>query len=215
METVSKKRNFLIVFLFILGLLFTTLGIVLTVGSFRHEVLDNKYVIKTVTDYNSVKPKLESGQMAVTKDIAYLSDGIYKITFKNYSNFGDNSELLEKDSAFNIVDLIGDSYILLEDSLVMNGKKITLADNIYFDNDISISYNNNTIEFKLPADSLKKNNEIEMKIKLNDMTTGVRHMTSHESYFNFIPSSSNNYYQKRTAQSYVINGSAYIVLSNK
>jgi hypothetical protein len=209
-----KNSSILVKLLFMLSIIFIVLGIVLIVLSFRREVLDNDYIVSEVTDYNATKGSLARGQIKVIKNIEYVKDGRYMITYKNYFN-SENTEVFSPKSTFSIVDMFGDGYILEEDNININGKVFAINNRADLDDQPIVSYYNNTLDIKFPDTFAKINNTITVYVKLTDHTISKKHYVSKESYFAFTPSASNSYYEKKSAQSYIIEGSAYIKLDKK
>ena len=78
-----------------------------------------------------------------------------------------------------------------------------------------MSYENNVVNIEIPSTMLFNKNTIEIYIKLVGRDIGVKYPTSQETYFSFIPSIDNDFYNKKTAQSYVIAGYSYIELDKK
>ena len=62
---------------------------------------------------------------------------------------------------------------------------------------------------------LTKSYTIEIKIKLDNRETNTKLITNSESYYTFTPNETNDFYNKKTMQSYIIKGSAYIILTSK
>ena len=124
-----------------------------------------------------------------------------------------NKSLIEEDTSFSIVDIIGDGYKVLNDEVLINDKsyKLNSSENTF--KDIYIVYKEGTINISLPNSYITKDNVIEYKIKLIKNETNVKYVTSNESYFTFMPSIDNSYYDKKSFQSYVIDGYGYIELS--
>ena len=218
MKEVAKKNKFYdaisipVKLLFITGILFVVFGALLVMLSFKDEILDSKYKMTEVTEYISNKNiKLPEGQVYVTKE---LEKGIYKVTYKNFANKS-KSNILETSTNLTIKDSLGEGYILKE-SVTINDKNYTLKDNkTYNNNGILLSYENNTIEVNIPNTEATTTNEIICYIKLIGRKTNYKYQTSKETYYNLTPSLDNNYYQKKSSQSYLIEGNAYILLTNK
>ncbi len=209
-----KNSSIFVKLLFMLGIIFVVLGIVLIVLSFKHEVLDDVYIVREVTNYNSSKGSLARGQIKVVKDITYLKEGRYMITYKNYFN-SEQTEVFDPEAAFSIVDMFGDGYTLEEDNITINGKSFTINNRADITDRPIVSYYNNTLDVKLPPAFAKINNTITVYVKLTSRDINKKHHVSKESYFAFTPGANNSYYEKKAAQSYIIEGSAYIKLDKK
>ena len=209
-----KNSSILVKLLFMLGIVFVVLGIVLIVLSFKHEVLDEKYVVSEFTNYKATKISLARGQINVLKDITYVKDGRYMITYRNYFNT-EQTEVFNPEATFSIVDMFGDGYVLEEDSITINAKKFTINNRADITDRPIVSYYNNTLDIKFPATFAKKNNTVTVYIKLTSRDINKKLYVSKESYFAFTPSVHNSYYQKKATQSYIIEGSAYIKLNQK
>ena len=75
MKSIFNKDNFMKLSLLkkslcIFGLAFVIIGIVFVILSFNREILDDKYIIKTVTEYTSSNnKKLAKGEMNASKNI--------------------------------------------------------------------------------------------------------------------------------------------------
>ena len=102
-EVVFSSILLFIGFGFVFGILLIFSGMALVILSFRDEVINNKYVVEKSNGYVSNKKDLEPGEFSVTKDIEYVSNGRYKITYnidyKQYSGnvlFADKSDVTIK-----------------------------------------------------------------------------------------------------------------------
>lgn len=199
------------------GIVFLITGIIFVILSFSHEVLDDKYIIKTVTEYVSGDSnKLSKGELDVVKSTEYTENGIYKVTYVNYAKKNGDKDLLENGSYFYITDMLGNGYELVSDKVKINDKEYKLSDNtISSEKGINISYDNNVINIEIPNTLLFDKNTIEVYIKLVARDVNVKYPTSQEAYFSFVPSIDNDFYSKKTAQSYVIDGYGYIELDDK
>lgn len=209
--------SFLKRFLCVFGFAFVIVGIILVVLSFNHEILDDKYIIKTVTEYTSNNnKKLAKGEMNASKITEYIGKGIYKVTYTNYAKESNGKKLIEDNSYFYITDMLGKGYELDTTKVKINNKEFNLEDNTVFSSEgINISYDNNVINIEIPSKLLFNESTIEIYIKLVGRHINVKYPTSQESYFSFIPSIDNDFYSKKTAQSYVIDGYSYIELDKK
>lgn len=115
-----------------------------------------------------------------------------------------------------MTDILGKGYELVSNKVIINEKEYKLNDGkTSSENGINISYDNNIISIEIPEKLLLKENVIEISIKLVERKTNVKYQTSQESYFSFVPSMDNDFYNKKSSQSYIIEGSAYIELDNK
>lgn len=197
----------------VIGIVFIVIGTFLVGFSFKKEVLDDKYIIETVTNYKTSQTKeLETNELSATRTIKYLKNGIYKLTYTNYSNPNEEN-LLETGTSFHIVDIYTDSYKLEEDSITINDQKYSLDNNTK--DGISINYNNNTLDISIPNTLINKENIIEVNVKLESRDINKKHNISQELYYSFTPSTENEFYNKKAAQSYVIEGNGYMILKEK
>ena len=215
MKSIVLNNNFYIKFLFITGIILIIIGNVFIMLSFQKETLDDKYKIEKVTTYSSAKKKLKEGEMYVSKDIEYVSGGVYKITYKTYANSKDTKDLLKENSTFDITDILGDSYELISNKTTINHSPVTVSETIESNDSLKVTYYNNTIDIIIPSSAMSNSNTIESYIKLKSRELNKKHITTKETYYSFIPNMKNDNYYKKTAQSYVIEGSAYIILSKK
>ncbi|MGM9879334.1 MAG: hypothetical protein ACI31R_04845 [Bacilli bacterium] len=211
------KLNLLMKSLCIFGFAFIIIGIVFVILSFNREILDDKYIIKKVTEYTSSNnKKLANGEMNALKDIEYIGNGSYKVTYTNYAKKNSNKNLIEDGSCFYITDMLGKGYELSSTKIKINNKDYKLEDNIISSNEgINISYENNVINIEIPNTLLFTKNTIEVYIKLVERDVNTKYYTSQEAYYSFIPSIDNDFYNKKTMQSYVIDGFGYIELEEK
>ena len=204
-----KKLSFLKQLALILGLFCIILGIFFVYLSFTGENLKDGTIVEEVTEYIADKPKLAKGEVKVTKDTKYIKDTKYKLKYKNYMNQADNVIVLDPSSSLQIVDVLGSGYTLVKDSIKVNGEKYTN------DSKIKVSLEgDNTLKIDIPNNLAINVNEIEVTIKLSDKNEGIKHFTSRDCYFNFIPSTNNKYYEKKTSISYLVDGNdlSYIKL---
>lgn len=200
----TKQLSLIIgIFCIVWGLLFIYL-------SFTGEKLKDGEKIGEVTEYLSDKPKLSTGEVKVTKDIKYLNGAKYEVKYKNYLNQENNVLVLEPSSSLQIIDFIGKSYTILKDSIKVNGN------NYNKDNPIKVSFEeDNSLKIEIPNNLAVNENVIEVTIKLQDKKENVKHYTSRDCYYNFVPSADNKYYEKKTPLSYLIDGNSYIKLEKK
>lgn len=212
-----KELDFSRKLLLILGVLLIIIGIILTLLSFIHEVLDDKYIIKDVTENISKDIKsLSKGEMIASKSTEYMKEGIYKITYINYAKKLGNKNLIDGGSYFNITDMLGSGYELIPNKININDKNYKLKDNtISSEKGINISYENNILSIDIPNSSLLKQNVIEVYIKLIGRDKNVEYVTSQDAYYSFIPSVENDFYNKKSSQAYVIDNFGYIKLDEK
>lgn len=215
MKEMKRKKTIYIKLLFIVGFISILTGSILAILSFQKETLDNKYKIDKFTIYSSTNKSLDQGEMYVTKDIKYVSGGIYKLIYKTHINSTNVYSLLRENSSFNITDILGDSYQLLTDRITINDLPIRVTEPNNSANSLKVTYYNNTIDISIPSSNINNSYEIETYIKLKSRETNKKHITTKEAYYSFTPSMQNDKYYKKSAQSYVIDGSAYIVLSKK
>ena len=201
----------------VVGIAFVITGIIFVILSFSHEILDDRYIIDKVTEYvSSDSNKLSKGELDVIKSTEYTENGIYKVTYVNYAKKNGDKDLLENGSYFYITDMLGKGYELISDKIKINDKEYKLSDNtVSSEKGINISYDNNVINIEIPSNLLFDKNTIEVYIKLVARDVNVKYPTSQEAYFRFVPSIDNDFYSKKTAQSYVIDGYGYIELDNK
>lgn len=200
---------------FIIGLILAISGIFLTICSFKHEVLDDKYIVKEATSYTSENRELKKGEVNVLKEVNYVGKGMYKIIYKINYNTEDIDLLFSNKSDFSIVDDIGDSYKLAKDEIMINKNPVKLYSSRTITSDYKLSYTDNTFEIVFPIEKIRNYKTITIYIELKDKEVNKKHYTSNESYYSFIPNATNNFYTKKTIQSYVIDGYGYILLENK
>lgn len=192
--------------LLILGIFCIIWGIFFIYLSVTGEQLDNGLEVKEVTEYIAPKPKLKIGEVKVTKSTEYTNDGIYKLTYKNYMNNSNNTEVLDKASGIQIVEVLGNAYTYIDNSININGQKYNKKSKI------KATINGNVLTVDIPHEYCLKTNTIEIEIKLDKNASSDKQFTSRDSYYNFAPSSTNKFYGKKTSQSYLIDGSGYIRL---
>ena len=196
--------------IFTISILLILVGIVFVALSFRKEVLDDKYKIDKVTTYNSFVKKLSPGQVYVTKDIDYVSSGIYRITYRVYYNDKD-IVLFQNNSNFEITDVISNDYELLIDSVLFNKERVS---NFKYQGVIA-NYKNNIFNLSIPYNALDRSCMIQVYVKLKSRKLNIKHYISREAYFTFVPNDNNSFYVKKVPQSYIIDGNGYIVLVEK
>lgn len=82
-----KKNHYLPKKIFFpIGSVFIIIGIALIILSFNHEILDDKYIVKDVTEYTSdINKSLEKGEMVAFKNTKYMGKGIYEVTYLNHA----------------------------------------------------------------------------------------------------------------------------------
>ena len=211
----KQKKYYYIKLLLITGIVLLIIGSVFTILSFQKETLDNKYKIDEFTTYSSTKKNLNQGEIYVTKDITYVSEGVYRITYRTHTNSTDSKNLLKENSTFYITDILGDSYELITNKITINDIPISIAESSSNIDSIKVTYYNNTLDIGIPSTNMNNSYVIETYLKLKSRETNKKHITSKETYYTFIPNMQNNKYYKKTTQSYVVDGSAYIVLNKK
>lgn len=200
---------------FMIGLILVISGIFLTICSFKREVLDDKYIVKESTGYTAENKKLKKGEINVTKEVDYVSKGMYKIIYKINYNREDIDLLFSNKSDFSIIDVIGDSYKLAKDEIMINKNPVKLYSYSTITSDYKLSYIDNTFEIVFPIEKIGNYKTITIYIELKDREVNKKHYTSNESYYSFVPNVTNDFYSKKTIQSYVIDGSGYIFLEKK
>lgn len=206
MDKISfKELSFLRQLLLIFGIFFMLMGFLFIFLAFNKEQLSNGNEIDEVTEYIENKPKLSVGEIKVTKTTKYLKGAEYELIYKNYMN-SNGKELLDKSSGIQIVDVLGTGYKVIEKSIIINGS--TYKDK----SKIKVNVANGTINIDIPNALSKRTNTIELKIKLTESKSGIKYFTSQDAYYNFIPSSNNKFYGKKTSLSYLIDGNGYIKL---
>lgn len=210
------KKKIVVLYIFlIVGILMMLSGTILTVYSFKHEVLDEKYIVKEVTNFTSSKKELKQGEVNVSKDVDYISKGIYKIIYKINYNREDIDLLFSNKSNFSITDVFGDSYKLAKDEILINKDAVKLYNYNTVTSDYKLSYNDNTFEIFFPIEKIENYKTITIYIQLKDREVNKKYYTSKESYYSFVPNITNDFYTKKTMQSYIIDGNGYILLENK
>lgn len=200
---------------FILGILFVLSGVGLVIYSFRDEVLENKYIVEKSTEYVSKKKDLHKGEFSVTKNVDYVLKGRYKITYKiDYKQASGNVLFADK-SKITITDIFGDGYKMDTNEIFINNDPIKLYSSSTVTSDYEMSYNNNTFEVVFPKDKVVKYNKIVVYVELKERAVNTEYITSKEAFYTFVPSIKNSYYEKKSMQSYSIEGTGSIVLKNK
>ena len=210
-----KDISKLIKTIFFSGIALILIGSVLIVFSFQKETLDNKYKVEKQTSYNSSTKHLSKGEIYVTKDIKYMSNGTYKITYKTHYNNKNINSILAKKTLFSITDTISDKYKLIENSILVNDKPMKVTIRNMSNDSINITYYENLFNIDIPSSMFTTPYTVEMKIKLDSRETNTKLVTNKESYYSFTPSEENDFYNKKSMQSYIINGSAYMILTSK
>ena len=213
LENQSKFKKFLTMpfsrqLVLVVGIFCIIWGLFFLYLAFNKEDLSNGGKISEVTEYIADKPKLSIGEVKVTKTTRYLEDAEYELIYKNYMKKDKDIEVLDKSSGIQIVDFLGVGYNFIDNSIVVNGS------NYNSKKDIKISISGGTIRINIPHNKCNQTNTIKLKIKLVQNARGTKYYTSRDSYYNFVPSSDNKFYGKKTPQSYLIDGNGYIKLSN-
>ena len=203
-----KKMPFSKQLVLVLGIFCVLWGLFFLYLAFDKESLSKDSKIDEVTEYIADKPKLSIGEVKVTKSTEYIKGGEYKLVYKNYMK-EDQKEALDPTSGIGIVDVLGNGYKLVKDSVIVNDKD-------YSDNsEIKVITENQMIKIDIPHELCPAVNTIEVKIKLQETTPGVKYFTSQDAYYNFTPSDTNKFYEKKTPQSYLIDGNGFIKLSGE
>ena len=218
MKDELKKKHYLPKKIFFpIGSVFIIIGIVLIVLSFNHEVLDDKYIVKDVTEYTSdINKSLEKGEMVAFKNTKYMGKGIYEVTYLNHARAFGKKKLVDQGTYFNITDMFGNGYELDKSNIVINDKSYKLSNNGFESKEgINVSYQNNVLDIEIPSDKILKNNVITVSLKLVGRDSGVKYITSQDAYYSFVPSVENDFYGKKISQAYVIDGFGYIKLEDK
>lgn len=210
----SKKKLMSYVFL-IVGVLTIALGTILVIYSFKHEVLDGKYIIKEVSSYTPKVKDLKKGEIGVSRFVKYISNGEYKVTYQINYNREDLDILFSNRSDFSITDVLGDSYELSRGAVLINNESIKLYNHNTITSDYKMSYVDNTFEISFPVQKVEKYKEITIYIKLKGRDVNKKHFTSKEAYYSFVPNNINDFYYKKSLQSYIIDGYGYILLEQK
>jgi len=210
----NKKKLVLYIFL-VLSILTILLGIVLVICSFMHETLDEKYVIKEITEYTPSKKKLKKGEINVSRNLLYIKQCEYKITYNINYNREDLDILFSNNSRFTITDVIESAYKLSRDKVIINDESVKLYSYNTVTSDYEMNYTDNTFEISFPVKKIEKYTSIAIYIELKDREINKKYFTSNEAYYTFVPNNINNFYDKKTTQSYVIDGDGYILLGNK
>ena len=215
--TFFKKLSRPIKILFCSGLFFLVLGSILVLLSFQNEVLDNRYIITDIKEHIS-KPltDLSPGEIRATVSTEYQKQGIYKLVFTNYTNAKDTKNIIQKDSYFSIIDIIGNGYQLNTKKIIINDKLYKLkTDTLTSDEGIVLQYAENVLYIDIPENLILKPQHIEVYISLKSRDSYVEYKTTQDTYFNLTPSSDNDFYQKKDSQSYMMDGYGYIKLKKK
>ena len=212
MKKSFNKNIKLLWLLFGLGLILITSGIVFEILYFNHEVIDKTHAIKEVNNYYSENVSLENGEIVITKDVKHLGKGMFKITYKNKYKTSENSSIFEKDSNFIITDIIGESFVIEDNLVTINGNTIKLGKENVVTAEYDVSYKKNIFEISIPSSLLTRDNIIEITVKLIDKTPKIKHKVSEDSYYSFTPSIENDFYKKKSYQSYVIKDTSYIII---
>lgn len=214
MRSFLKDNKKFIWLFFIIGICLIISGFLLAYLYFNHEVLDDKFIVKDATSYEAEDISLESGQILVLRDIKYISNGEYKITYKSKIK-KDSFPLFEEKTSFVITDIFNEDYKLKQNKLTINGKKLKLEDGRAYTDDYVVRYSKNKLEVTcIKPNSLKKL-IVTVYAKLESREVGKKYTVSNDAYYGFTPSNSNSFYTKKTPQSYIIEGNAYIVLKDK
>lgn len=212
-----KKLSIVNKLLFIFGVLFIISGIVFLAISLSGEVLDEKYVMTDITErvFNE-ELKLSKGELRATKSTDYIEKGMYKITYENHFNKSDKGNLLDEGSYFSIIDIIGKGYTIDANKIEVNGKNYKFNNYIIrTDEGILVEYKNGTVYVEIPDSLILNKNIISIYIILKGREEHFEYVTTEDSYFNLIPNIDNAFYDKKTSQSYMIDGYGYIKLKKR
>ena len=166
----------------VLGCFCIVLGFIFILLSFRNEVIDKKYEIIDHTEYSAESVHgLKPGEIRIVKDIDYIEDGVYKVTYFNYFKKLDGKSILEDDSFLSIIDMFGLGYTLNENKVIVN-EKVYRINNGLDKNNVSISYEDNMLTINLPSNLSERENKIEFYIKLIGRNVNYKYITSQDSY---------------------------------
>lgn len=223
MRKLSLKDNFFsklsIVnkLLFVFAILFIFTGSVLLAISLKGEVLNEEYIMTDITErIFDGELELSKGEVRATKSTDYIEKGMYKITYKNHFKKLDKGNLLEEGSYFSIIDIIGKGYAIDANKIEVNGKNYKFNNFIIrTDEGILVEYKNGTIYIEIPDSLISKSNVINLYIILKGREEYFEYVTTEDSYFNFIPNVDNEFYNKKSSQSYIIDGYGYIKLKKR
>lgn len=212
MEKTLNKNIKLLWLLFAIGSILIVSGIVFELLYFNHEVIDKNYVIKEANNYFAPNVSLEKGEAIVTKDVKHIGKGSFKITYKTKIKALENVSNFENHSNFTITDIIGESFIIEDNLVTINGNTIKLGKEKVVTAEYDTSYKKNIFEISFPSDLLTKENIVEITVKLVDKTPKIKHKISEDSYYSFTPNINNDFYKKKTNQSYFIKDTSYIII---
>lgn len=202
--------------LFILGFVLLFVGLVLVLFSFRNEVLDEKYVITSATNYISKEnSELHPGEIEVIKNTEYMEKGVYKITYITNSKKIKGKDILESDSYLTIIDELGDGYRFATEKIIVNDKVYDTKQLLPANGFIGFEYNDNILYIQLADELITERQVIELEIELKDRNAGVEYRTSKNSYYSFAPNIDNDFYNKKSYQAYIIDGFGSIKLKLK
>ena len=218
MKDELKKNHYLPKKIFFpIGSVFIIIGIALIILSFNHEILDDKYIVKDVTEYTSdINKSLKKGEMVAFKNTKYMGKGIYEITYLNHARAFGKKKLVDQGTYFNITDMFGNGYELDKSNIVINDNSYKLGNDEFESKEgINVSYQNNVLDIGIPSDRILKDNVIIISLKLVGRDSGVKYITSQDAYYSFVPSVENDFYGKKNSQAYVIDGFGYIKLEDK
>ena len=202
-----RKMPFYKQLVLVLGIFCILWGLLFVYLAFDKEKINKNSKIDEVTEYIADKPKLSVGEVNVTKTTEYVKGGEYRLIYKNYIKEDDKVKALDETSGINIVDVVGNGYKILEKSIKVNSRSYSDA------SDIKVVLESQMIKIDIPHELCNDTNTIELKIKLQEKNSGVKYTTSQDAYYNFTPGVNNRFYEKKTPQSYLIDGAGYIKLS--
>ena len=212
-----SKVNIVSKLLFVFGVIFILTGSICIYVSLSGEVLDDKYIMTNITErIFDGELNLSKGEVRATKSTDYIEKGIYKITYQNHFRNLDTGNLLEEGSYFSIIDIIGNGYDMDANKIEVNGKNYKFNNYIIrTDEGILIEYKNRTIYVEIPETLISKNNTVSIYITLKGRKEHFEYLTTEDSYFNLIPNIDNDFYEKKSSQSYIIDGYGYIKLKKR
>lgn len=211
------KLKLLYKILLILGLVFIVVGIVLLCFSLRHEVLSDGYIITDVKErIFKGDLHLSKGEIRAVKSTDYIGKGTYKLTYENYFKELDKGDLLAKGTYFSIIDVIGRGYHIDANKIEVNGKNYVFESLVIrTDEGILIEYTDRTLFIEIPDQLASKKNNIVVYITLKEREEFFEYVTTEDCYFNLLPNVNNDFYAKKSSQSYMIDGYGYIKLKKK
>lgn len=230
-----SRKIFLEKVLLIMMFIYLLMIIGLIIVFLVKEKLDDGYIVLESKEYiANEKLNISEDEVEVTKNTEYLKNGKYKITYNTHYQNKDNSQMFKENSTLTIIDKIGKGYILDQENILINGTKYNIsntvtkpddsfiASGVSINNDgtisaesgIIIKYKDNVLSISMPSSAMQMI-KAEIYITLKERKTHYKYVTSEECYYNFIPSTENDFYHKKSSQSYVIEGLGYMLLEGK